>query len=127
MDSLTEQKWLLEPFAERRRDGGREQRGCAMAGVEGGHPPHRVRARHAVGAGAAVDVEVDEARQHVAILGHVARRLDFPNGGGAAQPSGHEALGRQDLPGDDRRLAHGAAIIASGAAIAYAWARGRWR
>jgi hypothetical protein len=99
----------------RRGDRGREQRRGAMHGVEAGHLSDRIGARHDIGAGAAVDVQVDEARQHEPVRGRVRRRFDRPNNGGAAQPALHEALRRQDLACD--RRGHDRTIIASRAGI----------
>jgi hypothetical protein len=100
----------------RRGDRGREQRRGAVARMEPGHPPHRIRAGHDVGAGAAVDVQIDEARQHEPVSGRIRRRLDRLDRGGAAQPAAHEATLRQDLAGE-RGRAHGFAPIASRALI----------
>ena len=105
-----------QKIVARRGDRGREQRRGAVRGVEPGHLPHRIGAGHDIGPGASVDVQVDEARQHEPVRGHVRRRLDGLDRGGAAQPAAHDAIGRQDLA-SERGRDHGRRLIASGAGI----------
>ena len=98
----------------RRGDRGREQRRGAMARMEPCHAVHGIGARHAIGAVAAVHVQVDEARQHEPVLRRVRRGFDRLDGRGATQLAAYETLRRQDLAGDD---GHGLAPNASRALI----------
>ena len=105
-----------QQLVTRRGDRRCEQRRGAVRGVEPGHLPHRIRARHDIGAGAAVDVQIDETRQHEPVRRRIRRGLDRPDRGGAVQPPAHEAIRRQDLAGK-RGRGHARTLIASGTRI----------
>ncbi len=71
---------------------GGEQAGRAVPGMEAGHLPDRRLARHAVGARAAVHVQIDETRQDETVLGSPIEVLDPPDpaaeGQAARAPTG---------------------------------------
>jgi hypothetical protein len=72
-----------------------------MARMESCHAVHGIGARHAIGAVAAVHVQIDEARQHEPVPRRVCRGFDRLDGRGATQLTAYETLRRQDLAGDD--------------------------
>jgi hypothetical protein len=82
--------------------------------MEPRHAAHGIGAGHAISAVTAVHVQVDEARQHEALLRRIRRGFDRLDGRGAAELAAHEAFGGQDLAVD---RGHGLARMASRALI----------